>query len=272
MIKFPNAKINLGLSVVAKRNDGYHDLETIFYPVGIKDALEVVPNDNNTCNLHISGIQVDGNPESNLVVKAYRLLQERFQLPGVDIYLHKQIPFGAGMGGGSADAAFMIQMLRDLFSLPLSDEEVEHTAARLGADCPFFCRNVPVYAEGTGNIFSPVSVSLKGYRLVVVKPPKGVSTKDAFGKIVPQQPLLSVKEIVGRPVEEWRGLLRNDFETTVFPLYPEIKAIKDRLYESGAIYASMSGSGSSVFGIFREEPSLGDAFPGCFIWQGICEI
>ncbi len=272
MIRFPNAKINLGLSVVRKREDGYHDLETVFYPVGLKDALEVVPNEEGACRLFISGIQVADDPEKNLVVKAYRKLQERYGIPGVDIYLYKHIPFGAGLGGGSSDASFMLLMLKDLFSLPVSEDEIEEIAASLGADCPFFCRNIPVFAAGTGNLFTPVTVSLKGYRMVIVKPATGVSTKEAFGEIKPVHPEISVREIVKRPIEAWKELLKNDFEETVFPLHPEIAAIKEKLYESGAVYASMSGSGSSVFGIFKEEVSLLNCFPDCFVWQGECEI
>lgn len=272
MILFPNAKINLGLSVVRKREDGYHDLETVFYPVGIKDILEVVPDEEGDCELTITGIPVSGDPEKNLVVKAYRLLQARFNLPGVRIFLHKQIPFGAGLGGGSADAAFMLLLLQDLFRLSLSDDELEAIAGTLGADCPFFCRNTPVYAEGTGDQFTPVDLSLKGLHLVLVKPATGVSTKDAFGNIHPAAPEINVREIIERPVEAWKDLLKNDFEKTVFPLYPEISRIKEELYEAGALYASMSGSGSTVFGIFREAPELGNRFSDCFVWQGPCEV
>lgn len=272
MITFPNAKINLGLSVVAKRADGYHDLETVFYPVGIKDALEITEREEPGCTLYVSGIQVTGNQEDNLVVKAYRKLEKTYALKGVNIYLHKHIPFGAGMGGGSADAAFMLKLLNDLFGIGLSLSDLERFAGELGADCPFFCRNVPVFAEGTGNLFSEIEFSLKGYYLAIVKPPVGVSTKDAFGGIVPHKPLHSVRETVAtKPVESWKGLLENDFEHTVFPLYPELGRIKDQLYKSGALYASMSGSGSSLFGIFATEPDLKGLFPDCFVWTGACE-
>ncbi|MEG2945552.1 MAG: 4-(cytidine 5'-diphospho)-2-C-methyl-D-erythritol kinase [Bacteroidales bacterium] len=272
MITFPNAKINLGLSVVAKRPDGYHNLETVFYPVGIKDALEVIERPKPGCTLHISGIPVTDNQDDNLVVKAYRKLAERYPLKGVDIYLHKHIPFGAGMGGGSADAAFMLRLLNDQFELNIPGSELEAIAAELGADCPFFCRNRPVFAAGTGNLFSEVSFSMKGYFLVVVKPEVSVSTKDAFGGIVPCKPLFAVKEIVEtKPVSEWREYLVNDFERTVFSIYPQLGAIKAKLYEAGAVYASMSGSGSSLFGIFDHEPDVAALFPGCFVWTGACE-
>lgn len=273
MITFPNAKINLGLAVVAKRADGYHDLETVFYPVGIKDALEIVERSEPGCTLHVSGIQVTGNQEDNLVVKAYRKLEKQYGLKGVNIYLHKHIPFGAGMGGGSADAAFMLKLLNDHFNIGLSLDELERIAGELGADCPFFIRNTPVFAEGTGNLFSQIDFSLKGYYLAVVKPPVGVSTKDAFGGIVPRKPEHSVREIVETmPVERWKELLENDFERTVFPLYPELAQIKEQLYHSGALYACMSGSGSSLFGIFASEPAdLKALFPDCFVWTGACE-
>ena len=272
MITFPNAKINLGLSVIAKRADGYHDLETVFYPIGIKDALEIIVREEPGCSLFITGIPVAGDQEDNLVVKAYRKLSERFNLPGINIYLHKHIPFGAGMGGGSADAAFMVKMLNDYFSLGLSPAEIENAAGELGADCPFFCRNTPVFAEGTGNLFSPVDFSLKGYFLVVVKPPVSVSTKDAFGGIQPSLPENHVREIVSTlPVTEWKKVLKNDFEVTVFKLYPELAQLKTQLYESGALYASMSGSGSALFGIFDQPTDLSARFAGCFVWEGACE-
>lgn len=272
MITFPNAKINLGLSVVAKRPDGYHDLETVFYPVGIKDALEIIVREEPGCTLHVSGMEVTGNPEENLVVKAYRKLAARYALKGVDVYLHKHIPFGAGMGGGSADAAFMLCMLNDVFELNLTQAELEAIAGELGADCPFFCRNTPVFAAGTGNLFSDVNFSLKGYFLAVVKPQVGVSTKEAFGGIVPAQPLCSVKDIIeGQPVSEWKEVLRNDFEETVFPLYPQLAEIKQALYDAGAVYASMSGSGSSLFGIFEQTPDVKTLFADCFVWTGACE-
>ncbi|MGL4293674.1 MAG: 4-(cytidine 5'-diphospho)-2-C-methyl-D-erythritol kinase [Bacteroidales bacterium] len=272
MITFPNAKINLGLSVVAKRADGYHNLETVFYPIGLKDALEVIPRADGKCVLHLSGIQVGGSQEDNLVVKAFRMVEQKYNPGGVDIYLYKHIPSGAGMGGGSSDASFMLLLLNDLFSLGMSQQELEEMSGKLGADCPFFCRNVPVYAEGTGNEFESVDFTLKGYYLVVIKPDVFVSTKDAFSGITPRVPLQNVKDIVtGMPVEEWKIGLKNDFEETVFARYPRLAEIKNTLYEAGAIYASMSGSGSSLFGIFDHPVSLKERFPNDFVWEGICE-
>lgn len=271
MITFPNAKINLGLNITEKRPDGYHNLETVFYPVPIEDALEVVPlkGTDKEFELHVLGTSIAGNPEDNLVVKAYRLLKEEFALPPLDIYLQKQIPSGAGMGGGSADGSFMLKMLNDQFSLGLSEEKLEAYAARLGADCPFFIKNQPIFATGTGNIFEPINISLKGLYLLVIKPEIFVSTRDAFSLITPAFPERSITDIIQQPVEEWKDCLVNDFEKSVFTQYPEIGEAKKRLYDAGAIYASMSGSGSSLFGIFKapvDKPEL--IFPGYFVWQG----
>jgi 4-diphosphocytidyl-2-C-methyl-D-erythritol kinase len=275
MITFPNAKINLGLAVTARRPDGYHDLQTVFYPLAeVCDALELVRRSEPGITLHQSGLAVDAPAADNLVCRAFELLRADYDLPGVDVWLNKQIPFGAGMGGGSADAAFMLRMLNDEFALGLSLEQLEGYAARLGADCPFFCRNTPVYAEGTGNLFSPVALSLSGMWIVVVKPPFGVSTREAFGGIVPRAmlseaaraELCDVREVVETmPVGAWRGRLVNDFETTVFRHHPRLALIKEELYARGALYASMSGSGSTIFGIFDREPQLDGAFEGDYV-------
>jgi 4-diphosphocytidyl-2-C-methyl-D-erythritol kinase len=269
MITFPNAKINLGLNIVEKRPDGYHNLETVFYPIPVEDALEVtIAGRAEGVTLRQSGVALPGDCEDNLVVKAYRLLQqEGFALPAVDISLHKAIPSGAGLGGGSADATFMLTLLNRSLSLGISDERLEEYAARLGADCAFFVKNRPTFAEGIGEIFSPVDVSLKGYRLVLVKPDIFVSTREAFSKVHPHRAELSPREIVKLPIEEWRGKLHNDFEDSVFPLHPEIGEVKEMLYSAGAIYASMSGSGSSLFGIFapESEPQLPEFPKGSFV-------
>lgn len=274
MITYPNAKINLGLNIVEKRPDGYHNLETIFYPINLQDALEVtLLEGEKEYELTLSGTPIEGNPEDNLVVKAYRLLKEDYpHIAPVDIHMYKHIPTGAGLGGGSADAAFMIKLLNDKFNLGLSIEEMENYAARLGADCAFFIQNKPVFASGIGNIFEPIQLSLKGFFLVLVKPDIFVSTKDAFSLITPKMPVQSLKEIVRMPVETWRATMKNDFENSVFKKFPEIAAIKDKLYDMGAIYASMSGSGSSVYGIFREQVEFVDeVFSGCFCRQRTLE-
>ena len=274
MITYPNAKINLGLNIVEKRPDGYHNLETVFYPINLQDALEVnLLEGEEEFSLKVSGVPIEGEPENNLVVKAYRLLKKDYpEMPAIDIHMYKHIPTGAGLGGGSADAAFMIKLLNDKFKLNLSIEKMEEYAAILGADCAFFIQNKPVFATGIGNIFEPIQLSLKGYYLVLVKPDIFVSTKDAFANIIPMKPNHSLKEIIRMPVETWRATMKNDFEDSVFKKFPEIAAIKDKLYDMGAIYASMSGSGSSVFGIFREQVDhVDEVFNGCFCRQRALE-
>lgn len=258
MITFPNAKINLGLHITEKRPDGYHNLETIFYPIPLEDALEVtlLNGSERKFALHQSGMEIAGDPETNLVVKAYKLLADKYPLPPLDIYLHKHIPSGAGLGGGSSDAAFMLKLLNEKFALNLSDGTLEEYAATLGADCAFFIRNTPTFAEGIGNLFSPISLSLQGYQLVLIKPDVFVSTREAFAHIHPQKPKHSLKEIISYPVSEWKNYLINDFEESVFPQHPVIGKIREELYQAGALYAAMSGSGSSLFGIFHPEASL----------------
>ena len=275
MITFPNPKINLGLNIVDKRQDGYHNLETIFYPINLQDALEVTRRENNDkeYTLHISGSPLEGEPEDNLVVKAYKLLKKDY--PGllpVDIHMYKHIPAGAGLGGGPSDAACMIKLLNDKFSLGLSTERMEEYAVKLGADCSFFIRNKPVFATGIGNLFEPVELSLKGYHIILIKPDIFVSTRDAFAEIKPVRPAVSLKEIVRQPMETWKNSMKNDFEDSVFKKFPEIAAIKDELYDLGAVYAAMSGSGSSVYGIFKAPiENVEDKFCGCFCRQRALE-
>ena len=220
--------------------------------------------------LHQAGLEIEGEAENNLVVKAYKLLDDRFNLPPVDIHLFKHIPSGAGLGGGSADAAFMLKLLNNKFELGLPDDTLEEYAAKLGADCAFFIRNRPTYAEGIGNIFSPLPLSLKGYRIWLVKPDIFVSTRDAFAKIKPHHPEMSLKEIAQLPVEEWNGRMVNDFEESVFPQFPTIGEIKEEMYRQGAVYASMSGSGSSVYGLFKEDAVLPEVDFGekAFVYKG----
>lgn len=270
MIIFPIAKINLGLNVVERRPDGYHNLETVFFPVNLKDALEVVPMDPDfpsavDCDLKVSNIHIEGDEQRNLVVRAYQLLKHDFpQMPRVHAHLYKAIPTQAGMGGGSSDCAAMLLLLNRMFSLGLGKLQLIDYAARLGADCPFFILNRPAYAEGIGERLYPMDVNLKGYYLAVVRPDIPVSTKEAFSLITPHYPALNCRDIVLQPVETWRGLLVNDFEKSVFALHPEIAAVKQRLYDMGAVYAAMSGSGSSLFGIFREMPELEPHFGGMY--------
>ena len=273
MITFPNAKINLGLNIIEKRPDGYHNLETVFYPVPVEDALEVNILNESTqkFRLHQAGLEIAGEAENNLVVKAYKLLDERFNLPPIDIHLFKHIPSGAGLGGGSSDAAYMLKLLNEKFNLELSDENLEEYAAKLGADCAFFIRNAPTFAEGIGNIFSPISLSLKGYQIVLVKPDIFVSTRDAFAQIKSHRQEIPLKEVIKQPIEEWKERMVNDFEESVFPQFPAIKEIKEKLYEAGAIYAAMTGSGSSVFGLFKPEDNKSvkeDFGEKAFVYQG----
>lgn len=289
MICFPNAKINLGLHVVSRRTDGYHNLETIFYPVGLKDALEIVPAQEGTTEvpeftgstgvtaaddtpsprqyrLFQTGIPIEGDPENNLVIKALKLVATEKKLPEIDIHLLKKIPSGAGLGGGSSDAAFMLNLLNETFDLGYSKEELMVQAARLGADCPFFILNRPAFATGTGDELEPIELDLGNYTLLLVKPDIMVPTKEAYAMIIPRKPDLPLKEIVRKPPETWRELLKNDFETPVFKKFPEICRIRQQLYEMGAVYASMSGSGSSVFGLFEKKPDWQGTFDGHFVW------
>ncbi|MDR1881720.1 MAG: 4-(cytidine 5'-diphospho)-2-C-methyl-D-erythritol kinase [Prevotella sp.] len=270
MICFPNAKINLGLNIVSKRADGYHNLETIFYPVGIRDALEIIIREEQSGDTFIeAGIKVDAQPENNLVMKALKLMRARYRFPPVEVHLLKKIPFGAGLGGGSSDASFMLRLLDRAFDLKISDEELAALAAQLGADCPFFIYNRPVFANGTGDIFEEIDLSLKGYYIVLVKPRLYVSTKDAFAGIKPRLPRMSLKEIVKRPFSDWKELMANDFEESVFAGYPLIGELKEDLYGKGAMYASMTGSGASVFGIFKEKlQSAETLYRDCLVWQG----
>lgn len=261
MIAFPNCKINLGLNIVNRRSDGYHNLETVFYPItGLHDALEITTSNTYSVKgytLHQHGNALNCDPEKNLVVKAYLLLKESFNnLPSIDIHLIKHTPSGAGLGGGSADAAFTIKILNKMFALNLSIEQQERLVAKLGADCPFFIQNNPIFATGIGNVFTPIHLSLKDYQILIVKPPVFVSTKEAFAHIHPQRPTEPITSILQDPITEWRYRLVNDFEMSIFPKHPEIQAIKELLYEKGAEYASMSGSGSSVFGIFSPNINL----------------
>ena len=273
MITFPCAKINLGLNIVSKRPDGYHNLETVLYPIPLTDALEIKYMDEkfpseSPCDLKITGNDVDCNEEDNLVIKAYQLLAADFQLPRVHAHLVKRIPTQAGLGGGSSDAAYMIRLLDERFRLNIGIPEMERYAAKLGADCAFFITADPSYAEGIGDVLMPVDVpgaGLGGYYLAVVKPSVAVSTRDAYAAIVPKTPAKCCRDIVRQPIETWKDELVNDFEAPIFAMHPELAAIKQSLYDAGAVYAAMSGSGSALFGIFREQPTgLEKEFEGMF--------
>lgn len=273
MLVYPNAKINIGLNIVSKRPDGYHNLETVFYPIQLTDTLSIERTDSSQPELHVDGIKIEGEMEDNLVMKAFRLLEKDFHLTGVSMRLTKGIPSQAGLGGGSSDAAFTLKALNELFHLELSDEKLEDYAVKLGADCPFFIKNKPVFAEGTGNIFTPIgTLPLKGCHLVLVKPEIYVSTKEAFQHVNPQFPTEKLTVLLRHPRGSWKDNIGNDFEKSIFPAHPALKAIKEKLYEKGAFYASMSGSGSSIYGIF-EHPveNVEEVFPHSFCRQIILE-
>ncbi|EFC71931.2 4-(cytidine 5'-diphospho)-2-C-methyl-D-erythritol kinase (plasmid) [Prevotella sp. oral taxon 299 str. F0039] len=264
MTIFPCAKINLGLNIVSKRPDGYHNLETVFYPIPLHDTLEVHTIDNEfptsfNYNLKVTGTSFNGDEQDNLVVKAYKLLANDFQLPRLHIHLHKEIPTQAGMGGGSSDAAFMLKLINNYCKLQLTNSQLEEYAVKIGADCPFFINCVPAYAEGIGEQLTPIpslAEKLSQYYIIIVKPLVSISTKGAFGMITPQKPVMNCKDIIDKPIKEWKELLFNDFEAPIFNMNPELKDIKEQLYLNGAEYAAMSGSGSTIFGLFAQEPTL----------------
>lgn len=253
MIKFANAKINLGLNILRKRTDGYHDLDTIFYPIPLYDIVEIIPSTNNISTLTISGRTVDCPTEKNLVMKAYRILESKYNLPAVNIYLHKVIPDGAGLGGGSSDATHTALALNEIFELNIPETQLATMLATVGADCPFFIYNKPLLAGGIGNIFQQIDITLKGKTILLIKPEISVPTKVAFSKVTPNESRTELKELITLPIEQWRGVIGNDFETSVFSEFPELESIKWELYSTGAIYASMSGSGSSIFGIYEND-------------------
>lgn len=264
MILFPNAKINIGLNIVARRVDGYHEIETVFYPIPWSDILEIVPATTSQTTLTISGRHVDCPPEKNLVIKAYNCVAASYNIPKVDIYLRKVIPDGAGLGGGSSDAAFTIKGLNEMFSLGMSNENMAQMASMIGADCPFFIYNRPTYATGIGTTFTPVDITLNGYYIVIVKPTVSVPTKEAYAGVTPTPPSHNLTSSIIRPVTQWNKLIVNDFEASIFPKHPVIRQIKDRLLSLGAVYASMSGSGSSVFGIFNGSDILAEDLQSMF--------
>ena len=273
MLTFPCAKINLGLNITSEREVGYHNLETVFFPVPLTDALEVKLMHNDfpscePCDLKITGNAVDCDEQNNLVVKAYKLLAQDFSLPRVHMHLVKRIPMQAGMGGGSADGAFMIRLLDERFRLNMGIAEMERYASRLGSDCAFFITAEPSFGTGRGEVLEPVQIAennLQAFYIVIVKPAVAVSTREAFKQMVCRQPGHCCRDIVRQPVETWKAMLTNDFEIPAFRQHPELAAIKQQLYNLGAVYAQMSGSGSAFFGLFRNEPQqVKEAFPGCF--------
>ncbi|GAB1444732.1 MAG: 4-(cytidine 5'-diphospho)-2-C-methyl-D-erythritol kinase [Cyclobacteriaceae bacterium] len=264
MVSFPFCKINLGLRILSKRADGFHNIETCFYPVPWCDVLEIIPSQ--VFLFTQSGIPI--TDAENLCVRAYNKLKETYSLPAVKIHLHKIIPMGAGLGGGSADAAFTLKSLNTLFSLDLSVDKLIEIAAELGSDCSFFLHEKAMMGSGRGEVLRPINISLAGKFVVIVKPDIHVSTADAYKNVRPDASRASLQEILTEDLTSWKSTLVNDFEQSVFMQYPQIQRIKNTLYESGALYASMSGSGSSVYGLFKEPVNLKEKFEGMIYWSG----
>ena len=274
MLLYPPAKINIGLLITEKRPDGFHNIETVFYPIPLCDSLSVeAAGADASCQLDFScdGIELSENKtHDNLCCKAYHLLHADYRLPPASIHLHKAIPVGAGLGGGSSDAAYTLLALNDLFQLNISKEKLTQYASRLGSDCAFFLQGTPAFGTGKGDILKPIALSLAGYHILLVKPPVFVSTADAYSSVTPRKTQHHLPEILQSPVSEWRHTVFNDFELSVFKKFPEIGRIKEILYREGAVYANMSGSGSTVYGIFDKKPDdVAKMFTECFVWQNL---
>jgi len=268
MVRFPNAKINLGLKVPGKRDDGFHEIETIMYPVGLNDAVEIVKSQDNPFNLTTSGLAMPGPVQSNLCAKAFALMQQEYDIPNIEIHLHKFIPMGAGLGGGSSDAAFVLRMINEMFELNLDYQTLQDLAAGLGSDCPFFIENKPAVARGRGELLETIQLSLSDFHLLVIKPPVHIQTREAYANIQTASHQGSILDIIKQPIDEWREVLDNDFESYAFKKHPELASIKSKLYEQGAKYASMSGSGSALYGLFSKDPSIDNFDNQYFMWKG----
>lgn len=270
MLCFPNAKINLGLNIIERRSDNFHNIATVFYPIPLSDILEIIHSENNLnkVELKITGMQISGDSERNLCVKAYYLLDKEFDLPPITIYLHKLVPMGAGFGGGSSNGAFTLTLLNQLFELGLADDQLVGYAEQLGSDCAFFIHNKPAFGTGKGNVLTDIQVDLSGKYLVLVKPDIFISTAEAYTGVKPVKLKHSIPELLKHPITDWKQLVINDFEESIFLRHPEIKIIKNDLYKRGALYASMTGSGSAVFGIFDDEVKLKTLFQRMFYWGG----
>ena len=265
MLLFPNTKINLGLNITEKRSDGFHNIESLIYPIGFSDILEVIEKpENSGINFNQTGFELDIPPEKNLCVRAYNLLSKHYELPSVNIHLHKVVPTGSGLGGGSSDAVFIFNILNEMFSLGISESEMIEFSAMIGSDCPFFVKNRPSIVKGRGEILLNSDLDLSGLFLVLILPGIHINTKLAYSKITPGKPEMSIEKVIQYPINDWKDILRNDFEEEVFIISPEIKEIKQKLYDIGAIYASMSGSGSSVYGLFKKGTDTNDLFPSSY--------
>lgn len=267
MITFPSAKINIGLNITSRRPDGYHNLETVFYPIKIKDALEVI--EHKEMGFETSGIEIPGHANENLCLQAYELIRKDFDLPNVSIHLHKKIPIGAGLGGGSADAAFFIKLINEKFGLGLSTGAMQNYCRNLGADCAFFVENKPVFAFGKGDEFENIDLDLSAYFIALVMPPVHVSTGEAYRGVKPKTPEQPLKELMKLPVQQWQGKITNDFENHILKNHPVIRGVKSSLLEAGALYALMSGSGASVYGIFEKSTDLSVLAKENLVFTGI---
>lgn len=273
MVSFPNAKLNIGLQVLGKRDDGYHNLQTIFYPAGIKDALEIISNETSEAKEIVfsnSGRIIDGSPEDNLCLRAYHLIKKDFpQLPNIKMHLHKNIPMGAGMGGGSADAAFVLTLLNNKYKLEIPEEKLLVYALQLGSDCPFFIINKPCIAEGRGELLNQIELDLSAYKIIIVNSGIHVNTASAFKELKPTNEHNNLATSILQPIDKWRNLIKNDFEEPVFAKHPVLKEIKASLYESGALFALMSGSGSTIYGIFDKNTSPSFKFPDTYFLKWV---
>jgi 4-diphosphocytidyl-2-C-methyl-D-erythritol kinase len=272
MISFPNCKINIGLNILRKRTDGFHDIETVFFPLDLCDILEIIPTEGESrgaVKLSVSGTEIDCLPQQNLCVRAYELLKADFTLPSVNIHLHKVIPSGAGLGGGSSDAAFTLKILSEKFELGLSEDDLCKYASKLGSDCAFFIKNRPVLAYGRGDYFRELTMQVFDFEIIVIHPGIHVSTAEAYNGAQPGLPGERLEDLIRLPPEKWNGKIVNDFELNIASKYPVISEIKSKLYSMGAVYASMSGSGSAVYGLFKGTvPTLSEQFPDMFLWKG----
>jgi len=266
MICFPNAKINLGLNILSMRPDGYHNIETVFYPIKLTDILEFTDSTKNAISVKTTGLVLDIPDDQNICMKAYGMLSKDFSMGIIDLFLHKVIPSGAGLGGGSADAAFFIKYLNNHFRLGLTEFDLEKYAAIIGSDCAFFIKNKPVFASGRGEQLELIKLDLSNYYIYIIKPDVLVDTAQAYSRVTPVLPEISIKKLINRPIEEWKDALVNDFEKSVFPIFPDLGQIKEEMYQNGATYASMSGSGSSIYGIFKEEPIKIKKYKNYFNW------
>ncbi|MBP6511999.1 MAG: 4-(cytidine 5'-diphospho)-2-C-methyl-D-erythritol kinase [Bacteroidia bacterium] len=267
MVAFPPVKINLGLNIIAKRADNFHDIESVFYPVGWTDVIEVITTENQEFNLKITGLPIPGDPAKNLIFKGYQLLKNDYEIPGLSFHLHKILPMGAGLGGGSSDGAYALKLINEVAQLGISAEKLHEYALQLGSDCPFFLTEKAAFVKGRGEILEPISIDLSGWYIHIVMPPISISTAEAYSWITPSQPQKSIREIISLPPEQWKEHLKNDFEKHAIQHHPVIGEIKNRMYDLGATYASMSGSGAAVYGLFKQKPPHFQT-EGLQIWEG----